>query len=177
MLRSPKNIPKIGSLHPDGNDRTKDQNITQRTNFSPNPTIFNHMKNPFKQGHLTGNSKGIGTVTRKMVLARAHELAVINGRSSHAALESDFAQAQRELTGGPEIDPRTAVLEAAPETERWDPLPGSTGHKVAVTASADEDDEGRSDNERLVEEGVAEAEHDQMLQAGKSGSRESTDKI
>jgi hypothetical protein len=38
--------------------------------------------NPLKQGALTENSAGIGTVTRKMVRERAIELAVITGRSA-----------------------------------------------------------------------------------------------
>ena len=38
-------------------------------------------------------------------------------------------------------------------------------HKAPEAPSADEDDEGRSDNERLVEEGIAGAEEDQMRQA------------
>jgi len=40
--------------------------------------------NPLKQGVLTENSAGIGNATRKMVRARAVELAVINGRSDQA---------------------------------------------------------------------------------------------
>jgi hypothetical protein len=78
---------------------------------------------------------------------------------------SDWEQAKRELTGEPEIDPREAELELAPESERWDPLPGSTGQKILVTSNDDEDEEGRIDSERLVEEGSKEAAHDQMLQA------------
>jgi len=114
---------------------------------------------------LTENSAGIGTVNRTMVEQRAAQLAVINGRSAHEVLESDLAQAKRELTGGPEMDPHEAALESAPESDRWNPVPGSTGYKVAAAVSEDEDEEGRSDNERLVEEGIAGAEHDQMLQA------------
>ena len=123
--------------------------------------------NPLKEGALTENSAGIGTVTRKMVQARAVELAVINGRSAQDVSKSDWEQAKRELTGGSDTDPKEAALESAPESERWDPMPGSTGHKVPVAPSDDEDDEGRSDNERLVEEGVAGAEHDQMVQAAR----------
>jgi hypothetical protein len=121
--------------------------------------------NPLKQGALTENSAGIGTVTRKMVRKRAIELAVINGRSAQEVSKSDLEQAKRELTGEPDADPKESVLESAPESERWNPVPGSTGHKVPVAASEDEDDEGRSDNEKLVEEGIAGAEHDQMRQA------------
>ena len=123
--------------------------------------------NPLKDGVLTENSAGLGTVTRKMVRERAVELAFINGRSARAVSKSDWEQAKRELTDGSDSDPNEAVLESAPESERWDTVHGSTGHKVPAAASDDEDDEGRSDNERLVEEGVAGAEHDQMLRAAR----------
>ena len=121
--------------------------------------------NPLKQGLLTENSAGIGTVTRKMVRTRAVELAVIDGRSSEEVSQSDWEQAKRELTGEPETDPKEVILESAPESDRWNPVPGSAGDKVRVGSSADEDDEGRSDNERLVEGGIEDAEHDQMRQA------------
>jgi len=74
-------------------------------------------------------------------------------------------------TGKSDLDPKEATLESASESERWDPLPGSTGNKTPAAASEDEDDEGRSDNERLVEGGVAGAEHDQMRQAAKLNSK------
>ena len=120
---------------------------------------------------MTENSAGLGTVTRTMVRQRAVELAVIDGRTAQELSKFDLAQANRELTGQPEMDPTQEVLEAAPESERWDPTPGSTGRKMPVAASADEDEEGRSDNERLVEEGVAGAEHDQMVQSARATKR------
>ena len=122
--------------------------------------------NPLKQGNLTENSKGIGTVTRKMVRERAVELAVINGRSAQEVSKSDWEQAKLELTGKAGIDPKELALDSAPESERWDPVPGSTGQKVETVAGEDEDEEGRSDNERLVDEGMAGAEEDQARQAG-----------
>ena len=70
--------------------------------------------NPLKQGVLTENSEGIGTVTRKMVHERAVELAVINGRSSSEVSKSDWEQAKRELTDDPEMDPKEAALDSAP---------------------------------------------------------------
>jgi len=121
--------------------------------------------NPLKEGALIENSAGIGTVTCEMVRRRAYELAVVNGRPAVEASKSDWEQAKRELTGEPDTDPKEAVLESAPESERWDPVPGSTGHKAPSAPSSDEDSEGRSDNERLVEEGIEEAELDQMRQA------------
>src|ERR1700691_1437523 len=110
--------------------------------------------NPLKEGALIINFTGIGTVTRKMVRERATELAVINGRSAQDASKSDWEQAKRELTGEPDIDPNDAVLDSAPESERWDPVHGSTGSKAPEAASEDEDNEGQSDSTRLVEEGI-----------------------
>ena len=118
------------------------------------------------------NSTGVGTVTRKMVRERAVELALINGRSAQDASVSDWEQAKRELTGQPEMDPKEAALESAPESERWDPLPGFDGQIVPVTSVDEEDEEGRSLGERLIAEGVQEAEHDQMLQAAKAAQKD-----
>ena len=123
--------------------------------------------NPLKEGAVTVNSAGLGTVTRKMVKDRAVELALIDGRTAQEVLPSDWEQAKRELTGEPDMDPKEEILESAPESERWNPVPGSTGQKVQAAASEDEDTEGRSDNERLVEQGINEAELDQAKAASK----------
>lgn len=128
--------------------------------------------NPLKQGVLTEHSTGLGAVTRQLLRERAVELAIINGRSAQEVSKSDWEQAKRELTLQPDVDCKTALLEAAPESARWNPVPGSTGHKVPVAASEDEDAEGRSNNELLVEQGIAEAEDDQMLQAGKDAAKD-----
>jgi hypothetical protein len=127
--------------------------------------------NPLKDGIVAENSAGIGTVTREMVRARAAELAMLDGHLSGDATKAHFAQAKRELTGLPDQDPKDAILEAAPESERWDPVPGSTGQKARVAPSEDEDEEGRSDNERLVEGGIAEAGLDQSEQAVKAAAK------
>jgi hypothetical protein len=103
-----------------------------------------------------------------MARERAVELAVINGRSKQEVSKSDWEQAKRELTGKPDADPKEAVLESAPESKRWDPIPGSTGSKFPVAPGEDEDEEGRNDNQRLVEEGVEGTEYDQMRQASKN---------
>ena len=127
--------------------------------------------NPLKQGALTENSAGLGTVTRKMVRERAVELATINGHSAPDMSKSDWEQAKWELTGEPGLDAKETALDAAPESERWDPVPGSTGQKVPAAPSADEDDEGRSDNERALDEGVAGAELDQARQAASAAAK------
>ena len=127
--------------------------------------------NLLKQGVLTDNSAGIGPVTPTIVRQRAATLALIDGRSEQDVSRSECEEARRELTGEPDTDPKEAALEAAPESERWDPVPGSTGHKVTAAPSEDEDGEGRSDNEQLVEEGIAEAERDRMVQAARAAEK------
>jgi hypothetical protein len=127
--------------------------------------------NPLKEGVITENSAGVGTVTRKMVRARAAELAIIDGLLSSESTSAHFAQAKRELTGVPGVDPKDALLESAPESERWDPVHGSTGDKARVAPSEDEDEEGRSDNERLVEGGIAEASIEQSFQATQAAAK------
>jgi len=129
-------------------------------------------KNPLSKGVIAENFTGIGTVTGTMVRERAFELAVINGRTEHGMSKTDWEQAKRELTGEPDLDPQQAFLEALPEERRWDPVPDSTGQQVPISQSEDEDDEGRSEGAQLVEAGVAEAEHDQMLQAARAGKEE-----
>ena len=123
------------------------------------------MKNLLKDGQMTENGKGIGTVTRGMVKERAVELAIINGRPASEVSITDWEQAKRELTGGSDADLKDTLLESALESERWDPVPGSTGQKAPESTSDDENEDGQSDSAKLVEEGVTEAEHDQMLQA------------
>lgn len=126
---------------------------------------------PLNEGILIENSAGIGTVAPGMMGERAVELAVINGRSAQEASKSDLEQAKRELTGEPQIDPDEAALESAPESERRDPVPGPTRQIVSAESMGDEDAEGRTVSEKLIEAGVREAEHDQMLQATR-GRRE-----
>jgi hypothetical protein len=125
-------------------------------------------KNPLNKGILTENASGIGTVTPEMVEARARELAVIAGRVPSQPSQVDYEQAKRELTGEPDMDVQEAALESIPESERWDPVPGSTGRHTPDSLGEDEDNEGRSESAQLVEEGIKEAEHDQMLEAARA---------
>ncbi len=132
-------------------------------------------KNPLNKGILTENAVGVGTVTREMVRERAVELALINGHSAQDVSKVDWEQAKRELTGGPEMDAEEIALDSIPESERWDPVPGSIGHQVQDALGEDEDSDGRSESAQLVEEGIKEAEHDQMLQAARASQEKERD--
>ena len=125
-------------------------------------------RNPLNKGVIMENADGIGTVTPAMVEARARELAAINGRPSSEPSETDYQQAKRELTGEAETDPQEESSESIPDSEGWDPVPGSAGRQAADSLGEDEDAEGRSESAQMFEEGVTEAEHDQMRQASRA---------
>ena len=56
----------------------------------------------------------------------------INGCSAQGELQSDWGQAKRGLTS----ERNTDTKEAAPDSKRWHPVPGSTGHNVPVARRA-----------------------------------------
>jgi hypothetical protein len=129
-------------------------------------------KNPVNKGMIARNSDGIGTVSNAMIHKRAKELALISGRNPPVVLEEDLERAARELAGGSELDQQEKAIEDLPESKRWDPVPGSEGVQAPEVANEDEDDdEGRNESAQLIEEGVHEAEHDQMLEAEKAARK------
>lgn len=128
-------------------------------------------KNPLHRGVLTYDSTGIGPVTREMVHARARELALIAGRRPPQVQQANYEQAKRELTGESDIDRQAAILDALPESKRWDTIPGSNRHQAVETASEEEDDEGRSETEQLVDEGAMEAERNRQFEATRAAAK------
>jgi len=121
-------------------------------------------ENPVERGRFSVGGKGLGTVTEAMVRQRARELAIINGRSGNNILPSDLDEAQRELTGQERLIPNPKPEEELDEGERWDPVGGSKGAIAPTVPPPDE----QTFAETLVEEGVEDAEQDQMVE----GTRE-----
>src|SRR6476620_7325658 len=109
-------------------------------------------KNPLNKGIIMENAAGIGTVTSEMVEARARELAAINGRPSTEPSEADYHQAKREPPAEAEMDPQEESSESVPDSDGWEPLPGSTGRQAAGCLGEDEDAEGRSESAQMFEE-------------------------
>jgi len=132
------------------------------------PQLTTMETNPLNHGVITESGIGIGPVTRKMIRERAAEIGLINGHPASEVTLTEWDQAKRELTGGPAIGPKTALLLSAPEADRWNPVPGSAGHQAPVSGSEDEDAEGQNEAAQLFAEGVNEAAHDQMLQAARA---------
>ncbi len=112
-----------------------------------------------EEGRFTEQGHGLGTVTREMVVKRARELALISGRER--VIESDFDQAKRELTREEHLTPEPTAAEKLPEEDRWEPVVESVGKEAPKVAAPDE----QTFAEKLVEEGVEDAEHDQMTRA------------
>ncbi len=73
-----------------------------------------------------------------------------------------------ELDQDRDADKNEALLESAPETDRWNPVPGSRAVEFPVNSSVDEDDDGRSVREQLEEEGAADAALDSRKKSSKS---------
>jgi PAS domain S-box-containing protein len=94
-----------------------------------------------------------------MVRERAIELAVINGRSAQDVSKSDWEQADRELAGEPDTDPKEAALESAPESEAWDPVSGhATRIKQAETRTEQAKTQTDQANTRMEQAQTSEQE-------------------
>jgi hypothetical protein len=131
--------------------------------------------NPINKGVISSGFSGIGAVSQDILHKRARELAFLSTRENKEVTDADYAQAKRELSGGSDLDNDEEIIEALPESERWDPIPGSAGTQAVEPPNEDEDSEGRSESAQLVEDGAREAEHDQMLQAEESAQEEEKD--
>ena len=129
-------------------------------------------KNPLNQGVFTAHGRGIGVASKKMIRERAAEIALLHGRQPHELDPADLEQAKRELSGGPEVDPETALLESLDESVRAGELPDTPAEPVHESPLEDEDEEGRSVTEQLVEEGAQEAARDQQLEAVRQNQKE-----
>jgi len=123
-------------------------------------------QNRNEEGRISNRGEGIGTVTEEMVRTRASEIAVINGRVKDKILDSDLEQARRELTGEERLNPPNTAEEQIPEDDRWG-TSTNTGSQVEAVPAPDE----QTAAEKLVEEGIADADHDQEVEATREDLR------
>jgi hypothetical protein len=100
-------------------------------------------------------------VTEEMVEQRARELALIAGREPNRVTGSDRIQAKKELLGDVSADDPTDDDDIVPSGMGAPPT--STGKHTKNHLPTDDEDEAR-----MVQEGVDEAAHDEMLEASKS---------
>ena len=117
-------------------------------------------------GRYIAGAKPLGTVTEGMVIKRAKEIAVTNGRNGNDYSQNDLEEARRELVGVADND-ATELGASVPDTGGWLGEAGDRGESAPVRVPRDE----QTFAEELVKEGVEEATHHQML-AGNQFSRE-----
>ena len=119
------------------------------------------MKAAHCRGIISDHFRAVGTVTPEMVRQRAREIAIINGHPANHCTSQDLLEAKRELTGFlPGLDDEEGSKFSA---GAWGVEPDSDGRAVEKEEIPDEQSVG----EVLIEQGINEAEHDQMVQAAK----------
>jgi hypothetical protein len=114
------------------------------------------------RSHVEGKIT-VSSVTREMVEERAQELAAIAGREPDQVTDSDRRQAKRELQGKIHPPPR-AFDDPEITHQEWESEAPSRGQRTRKHGPND----GQLP-EDLVEEGLSNAEHDQMVAARKAG--------
>lgn len=119
-------------------------------------------------GKISSHQEGLGTVTQHMIEERAKEIARIEGRPR--VTKEDRLQAKKELLGaeGPlyNSEAEEGNLDSLDPSEvRTEP-----GHQAPNAATDDEEEMVRD----IVEHGVDEAEHEQMLE-GHAAEEEETE--
>ena len=107
-----------------------------------------------QRGKIVRGTEGLGTVTPQMIEERAREIARSDGRAQPNDLDRTRAQEELATTAGSEKGP----TREEPGRDWQMPLV-STGEKAPTVRP--EDDENIP--EKLVREGVEEADHDQRL--------------
>jgi hypothetical protein len=117
--------------------------------------------NAHPAGKISVHGNGFGAPSPDNVEKRAREIALIAERDPDEFTDADWDQAKRELLGTPVSNAPEETDENADVVEEWNVVASSAGHR----APRIEDDENVG--EQLVEDGVQEAVHDQMVEAHK----------
>jgi hypothetical protein len=115
-------------------------------------------------GKISEHFNGLGTVTRDTVVERAREIALINGRGPNHYTQEDFLKAKRELTGDLNEGEADIEEETIPGLVTWDEPPDAAGRPVEKEEAEDEQYWAAL----LTEEGMEEAEHDQMVEGART---------
>jgi hypothetical protein len=112
------------------------------------------------KGKILRGTEGLGTVTPQLVEERAREIARSDGREQPNDL--DLTHAREELTGAASSSEKSATREE-PGRDWGMPLV-SSGEKAPTVRPEDEE----NIPEKLIQEGVDEADHDQRSSSGQN---------
>jgi hypothetical protein len=111
-------------------------------------------------GKISVHGDGMGAPTEELVEKRAREIALINERNPDDFTDADWDQAEKELLGRASVTAAEDVDEIVDTLSERDEVPGESGRRAGL---AGEDDENLGAH--LVEDGIEEAAHDQMVEA------------
>lgn len=109
------------------------------------------------QAKILRGTEGLGTVTPEMIDERAREIARGDGREQPNDL--DRTRAREDLTGATASEQLSTMGE--PDRDWYTPR-GSSGEKAPTVRPEDEE----NIPEKLIQEGVEEADHDQRSKSG-----------
>jgi hypothetical protein len=115
-------------------------------------------------GKISVHGNGLGAATPEQVEARAREIAMIDERDPNEFTDADWDQARRELLGNVLPSPPEETKENVNLEDEWEVVANDKGHRVP-RPGVDENEE--TVGQHLVEDGLEEATHDQMLEARK----------
>jgi hypothetical protein len=115
------------------------------------------------KGKILRGTEGLGTVTPQLVEERAREIARSDGREQPNDL--DLTRAREELTGTTSSSEKSATREE-PGRDWGMPLV-SSGEKAPTVRPEDEE----NIPEKLIQEGIDEADHDQRSSSGQNSER------
>ena len=115
-------------------------------------------------GKISLHGNGMGVPSPEDIEKRAREIATIDERNPDEFTEADWAQARKELLGAEHPTPPEETKQNAGLTDDWYVPAPSRGHRVPRLGV---DEEEETVGEHLVNGGVEEATHDQMLEARK----------
>jgi hypothetical protein len=113
-------------------------------------------------GKISLHGNGMGVASPEDIERRAREIAMIEERDPDEFTEADWAQARKELLGAEHPTPPEETKQSAEMTEEWEVTGSSRGHRVPRPGTEEEEE---TVGENLVNGGVEEATHDQMLEA------------
>jgi len=117
--------------------------------------------NSHPAGKISVHGNGFGAPSPDEVEKRAREIALIAERDPDEFTDADWDQARRELRGAQASSAPEETESNAEVVEEWNVVAASKGHHTPRI----EDDENLG--EQLVEDGLEEAAHDQMVEARK----------
>lgn len=114
-------------------------------------------------GKITVHGNGVGAPTPELVEKRAREIALIDERNPDEYTDADWDQARKELLGSETIAHAEDTDDVVDGMSDRDSVPGESGKRWPRAGLEDDEDVGA----QLVNGGLEEAAHDQMVEAAR----------